>query len=110
MTTKKEDIPTYSLSIHDRLVLLNTLPKEGDVLTIRVLKELKQVLGLTEEELQKADVVLNNGQVRWNPGKGFKADIPIGKVAKAIIREVLEKLNKDKKLTEDHLDIWDMFC
>jgi len=65
---------------------------------------------LTEEELQKADVILNNGQVRWNPSKDFKAEIPIGKVAKAIIREMLEKLNKDKKLTEDHLDIWDMFC
>jgi len=101
---------TYPLTIGDRLMLLQTLPAEGDIITIRILRDLKTRLGITEAEHQELGIIVSpDGRVQWQAEKDKPKDISIGKVARAIINEALTKLNDNKKLTEAHLNIWDLF-
>jgi hypothetical protein len=97
------------MKVSDRLVLLHTLPKEGDIITVRVLRELKMDLALSEDEIRKLNVT--EGQnINFNQIDNFEKDIPMGKVRKSVIKSALQKLDAEKKLTEDHVLLWDMFC
>lgn len=40
------------LKTFDRLILLNILPKEGDVISLRVIRKLRDDLGFTEAEIK----------------------------------------------------------
>ena len=97
------------LSIKDRLVLLNTLPPEGNFATLKIVHELKMALAPSEEEAKAIDLVQEAGQLRWNPTKDVEKDVPIGKVARGVIETALKKLDAEKKLTPDHLSLYERF-
>lgn len=97
------------LNTFERLTLLNILPPEGDLITIRVLHGLKERLGFTEEELQALELRTEGQRVFWKPEADKEVDVEIGSKAESIIRETLEKLNKDKKIKEEHLSLCDKF-
>ena len=95
------------LSIMERLMLLNVLPPEGDFVTMKILRELKTELLFSEEEVEKAELVGGSNQTSWK--NDFVKDVQIGKVATAAIVDALKKLNDQKKLTEQHLPLYERF-
>ena len=60
--------PTVSLSFVDRFALLQVLPVEGSVMTIRILRDLKDELGFSEEEVKKSKLKEVPGGVHWDAG------------------------------------------
>ena len=93
--------------MRDRFVLLNILPPEGDISTIKIVHRLRMELAPTEKELKDYKVTQNEGQVQWDDAMEKKRgaqEKKIGAKAFSIIEEAFEKLNKDKKLTEGHLE------
>lgn len=96
------------LTIHDRITLLMILPGEGDFVTMRVLKKLKENLGFTEKEIKECNIVSNDGKITWG-NASYVADIEIGEIACEIIKSQLKKLDSDKKITEQILPIYEMF-
>ena len=102
------------LNIKERLLLLMMLlPQQGDIVTLRVLKGLKASLGFTEDELKKWDIRQEGQTFQWNPAlkpEETVAEIEIGPAAANIVKEQLKKLDGEKKLTEDAIDLWDKFC
>ena len=98
------------LEVFERLILLNILPKEGDFTTLKIIHDLKDSLSFTEEEHKELKFEHGtNNDIRWNIDADISKEIEIGDVAKNIIRETLEKLNKEKKLTEQHIPIYEKF-
>ena len=97
------------LGIKDRLVLLNTLPPEGNFATVKIVHELRMALAPSEEEATAIGLVQAEGQVRWDPTKDIEKDIPMGKVAKGIIESALKKLDESQKLTPEHLSLYEKF-
>lgn len=102
------------LTVPERLTLLEILPKEGSVLTLRVLRELQTNLSFTEKELKqyKMKIEAHGGRLRVNwdtkiPDDGKK--IQIGEAATAIIVRQLKELDRMKKLTMNMLTIYDKF-
>jgi hypothetical protein len=97
------------LSLFERLVILSILPGEGSYVTLRILQNLKLALSFTEEEIREWGIVSDKetNQTRWQ--QNGMADIPIGEKATDIIVEALSKLNKDKKLNEQMLGIYEKF-
>ena len=103
--------PTVSLSFVDRFALLQMLPVEGSVMTIRILRDLKDELGFSEEEVKKSKLKEVPGGVQWDAGMVAKLhkDVPMGEKARDIIRESLEGLEKQKKLKLEFLDLYERF-
>lgn len=96
-------------TIKDRLILLNILPKEGNILTLKVVRKLREALSFSEEELAEYKFVQDNERLSWTEPEKPTRDISVGKEGKKIIRESLEKLDKEKKLTEDHIDLYEKY-
>ena len=96
------------LGVAERITLQGILPAEGDLITMRVLKDLKTRLGFTEDEIKHYNIQASNGQISWK--NGDEAEIEIGEVATGIINGVLKKLDQDKKISEQTLSLYDKFC
>lgn len=98
------------LSIPERLVVFSILPSEGNFATWRILQNLKASLSFTEQEVKEWEIVndIEKKQTRWSLNAGV-ADIPIGEKAMDIIVEALKKLDRDHKLTENMLGVYEKF-
>lgn len=100
------------LSVQDRIILLNILPKEGDFTTLKVLRDLQSALSFKEEELAILKFQAVEGGTRWDPEGAnslSNVDINIGNVANALIVNSLQELSKNKKLTLEHLPTFEKF-
>jgi hypothetical protein len=97
------------LSVFERLILLNIMPKEGDITTLRIIRKLKDDLSFSEEEHAALELKNDNGNIAWKSEADIPKEIEIGEKAADIISDSLKKLNKEKKLTESHIPIYDRF-
>lgn len=101
------------LTILERLMLLGLLPREGNVLTLKIVRDLKSVLSFSEEEIKEYELKSptdNPNVFTWKKeANTVTAEVKIGEVAHSIIVEALKKLNDEKKLTEAHISIYDKF-
>ena len=97
------------LNVMGRLVLLNILPKEGDFTTLKIVRTMREDLSFTEEEHKKLNFQQEEGNVRWTQSADMERDINFGEKATDIIVEVLKKLNTDKKLAEQHFNLYEQF-
>ena len=102
------------LTLKERLLLsMMLLPQQGDIVTLRVLKSLKASLGFTEVEIEKWNVKQEGQTFTWNATlkpEDTLVEIEIGPAAFNIVKAALKKLDEEKKLTEDAIDLWDKFC
>ncbi len=97
------------LTVGERLILLQILPKEGNFITLRVLQELKSILGLTEKEIEKFGEK-TDGRVSLKKDALKKVvDISIGETAKGIVVELLKKMDTEKKLHENYFTLYEKF-
>jgi len=112
------------LGVFERLILLNVLPKEGDFTTLKIVRKLREDLSFTEEEhkvlqfKQAGEVYMDAagqekevplGTVHWKAEGDVPRDIPIGEKATDVIVGTLKKLDKDKKLTDQHFSLYEKF-
>jgi hypothetical protein len=105
-----------TLTVFERLTLLNILPAEGDIITLRVLRKLAESLSFTEEEharLQFRDVLDADGQktgrIEWKTEADQPTELEIGRKAQEIIAARFRELNAQKKLRPEHIDLYDKF-
>ena len=96
------------LGVGDRIILLSILPIEGDFTTIRIVHDLKQALSFTEEEHKTLQIKVEGDQIKWGGADGVK-EISIGPRAHVLIGDTLKELDSEKKITEDHLSLWEKF-
>ena len=97
------------LDVPDRLVLLNLLPAEGNVLTLRIVQELRLALAFSEKELLAAELVQKDGLARWNPEADVTKEVTIGSAASGLIVDALKKLEGESRLTVNHLSLYERF-
>ena len=96
------------LSVLDRIALLSLLPEQGDYTTIRIVHDLKQDLSFTEAEHLALNLqVTPEGGMRWDGT--VEREYDFGPRTVALIVDVLEKADKGKKLSADHLHVYELF-
>jgi len=96
------------LTILERLLLLNILPPAGDLVTIKIVRHLRESLSFTEQEIEERQIVQHEGgNVTWIEGepKAFE----LGAKAIETVVNVLKKLDKDGKVEEKHLSLFAKF-
>ena len=97
------------LSILNRILVLSIVPKEGDLLTMKVIRGFREKVSFTANELAEFNLKNNEGMFTWDRSKERKIEFEITPKETEIIKEGLETLNKEKKLTEQFLELCDMF-
>jgi hypothetical protein len=97
------------LNTFDRLILLNIMPKEGDITTLKIIRKLKDDLSFSEEEHTALQFKNEGGNIMWKEDADIQKEIEIGEKATDIIADALKALNKAKKLTEAHIPIYERF-
>lgn len=95
------------LSVGERLVLLSVLPQEGDFTTLKIIRNLKDDLSFTEEEHKLYQFQFEGEQVIWE-NNGDK-EINFGEKATDIIVNAFKKLDQQKKLRMEHIELYEKF-
>lgn len=100
-----------SLGVFERLVLLNILPAQGDYKSMKQVRELKEELAFSDEELGnlKFDDKTKPGEMLWIKEFDIPKKISFGSAVREIIADRLRELDKDKKLREAHVPLFETF-
>lgn len=99
------------LTVKQRFSLLSLLPKQSDFTTIKMTRVLKEDLSFDEEEHKKLEFVYNkDGSVSWDSqvAVGHLKEVHIPETIVSELRKTLERLEKSKKLEEQHIDFYEM--
>lgn len=82
------------LTIFERLLLLRALPAEGNLITLRIVRDLRTNLSMTEEEIKVQEVHQDETTqlIRWKD-PAYVRMIEIGEVSKDVIVKTLSGLN-----------------
>jgi len=97
------------LGVFERLILLNVLPKESDITSIKLIRKLREDLSFSEEEHKALQFKTEGGRMLWVADVVKPKEVAIGEKASDIIVSALKKLNNEKKLQEEHIPIYERF-
>ncbi len=98
------------LSIIERLLLLPILPAEGNLTTLRIARKLRESLSFSEKEHEDYESKQEGNEIKWNvAGQQYVKDVEIGPKALVMVEDALRKLDKDGKVTNIHLILFDKF-
>ena len=106
-----EDFKT-ELNLFESLVVMGLLPQTGNFATLKVVTEANLMLGATDEEsvLAGLEATPEGGVIArlgWTivPEKEFT----FKETLVGIIRDALQKLDDEEKLTMEHYRVWEKF-
>ena len=97
------------LNVKERLLLSGILPKENNFITLKIVRKLQENLSFNEDELKLLEFKMEANQIKWNQEVEQEKEIEIGEKATDIIVEALKELDKNKKLTNDHFELYEKF-
>lgn len=102
------------LNVAERIALLPVLPKEGDFTTLKILRELQEKIGFSEDDFKKFKLVTKvtdaGSRIEWDPKEGAKeVGIELGEKALEIVKEALLSLDKSKKLKPEQMTLYEKF-
>lgn len=100
------------LNLFERLVVMGLLPQTGNFATLKIVTEANMMLGATDEESVIAGLKPNEqgGVIALHgwlvvPEKEFT----FKETLLGIIRDALQKLDDEEKLTMEHYRVWEKF-
>ncbi len=97
------------LNVLERIIALGIMPEAGNFATLRVMNDLRMALSLTEAEFKEFGVKQEGDQMSWNPKGAEDREVKVGEKATDILVEALEKLDKEKKLLNQHYTLYEKF-
>jgi len=99
------------LNTFERLILLAILPREGNFITLKIIRQLREALSFTEEEVKVLKFVQDaeKQMTTWNLDADKPKEINMGEKATDLIVEALKKLDKGMKLTDQHFELYEKF-
>lgn len=96
------------MDIKNRIVLMNILPTEWTLTDMIIIKELKEKLNFSQEEIEKREIKTNeNWSISWKDWKD--KDIQFNEAEKSLINKSLNKLDREWKVAEQHIELFNIF-
>jgi hypothetical protein len=99
------------LVIPERLVLLDLLPNEGNYLTLKLVRKLREKLSFDEDELKDCEIAQDEATntVRWSQDKDVPKKMEFSDFEKDVIKKSLQELDDKKKLEPKHMSLYEKF-
>ena len=97
------------LTVFERLSLMPLLPHEGNYVTLTLIRNLTQKLGLKDEEFRKYDIKEADGKVSWNASLDTGTEISLGEKETDVINQILTALDKENKLKQEQYSLYEKF-
>jgi hypothetical protein len=98
-----------NLGIAERIRLMGMLQNyNGSLIEVKVVKDLLDELGFSEEEIEEKGIRASGDRVAWDD-RAEPKDIPMGNAAMGIIRDILKERDEKKQLTVVDVDLCDLF-
>jgi hypothetical protein len=124
------------LTVFERLTLQNILPREGDFITLKLVRKLREALAFSEKEIAEinfrnhwkcpecqrvelsAEVIkcpdcgiymILAGQVTWDEDKAIIKDVHMGDTMLALCKTTIKKLSDEQKLKEEQMSLYQKF-
>ncbi len=95
----------YDLDILERINLLGLLPSKGNLITVRIVSELRQTIGFSEREISDWKIKTEGEQITWDGTKVKTKEIIIGPSAIGILKERVKELDGAGDITEQVLPL-----
>jgi len=92
------------LSVKDRLGILSILPREGGMVTLRVVKDLRDKLPLTQEEIKAWG--FKDGTLLTKEQEEKEAEIEITLKEEEVIVAKMTELERTQRLPIALMDLW----
>ena len=94
------------VTIYERLILSQFLPSvgTGGLVKVRVLKELLDELGFSEEEIVEHNIRQVGERIKWDE-KGTAKEIEVGPVREELVLDVLRHLDAQERLDLQLLEL-----
>jgi hypothetical protein len=83
--------------------------KEGNFITFKTIANLKSKLLVTEGEEKEFELRIEDNRYLWNAKGQESIEIELTDGEKKLIKDQLMKFDKDNKLTEQHLSLYEKF-
>lgn len=96
------------LSVNNRLILLSIIPQQGDFTTLKIIRDMKDELSFSEEDHKKLQFRLEEETIHWEEGFEDK-EVNFGEKATDIIIDAFKKLDGQKKLRIEHMELYEKF-
>lgn len=96
-----------NLNIKERLLMATILPKESDIKTMTICKDIAAKTDLTQSEFEEIGFTTEGGAYSWS--KNIDKQIEFTEAEIQVVKEALKKLDDEKKITRDALDIYYKF-
>ena len=103
------------LEIHERLALLELLPKTGDYVALKTIRRAREMIGLTPEEQKKLNFheieIEGQAKIAWDRevAREMGVDVPIDEWTTDKIREILVELNKQEEIADRTFTLYEKF-
>lgn len=97
------------LTLAERIHVMNLLPEQADVITLRRISVARAALMPSEAEIKAWDVTIANGSFQWQPESDTSAVIEIGESMWDKISEILKEKSKANELNLAQLPLYEKF-
>ena len=86
------------LNVQERLTLSRLLPEKGNFETMSAMESLRQVLFLSEDEVEAVELKQTDTAITWNEKGAERVEIDLTSKGKQILLEALEELDEKGEL------------
>jgi len=97
------------LTVGERLIILQILPKEGNFTTLRLTRDLGNKVGISADEFEEFEIKQEENLIKWNDKGSIEKSIDFKNKEIEIISAELKNLDKEKKLEFRHFSIFEKF-
>ena len=103
------------LNIQERLGLMELLPREGGYAALKELRRAREIFSLTPEEIKEVNYtetpapVGRGTTIHWDTEKETLKELPVSEYITDEIKKALEKLERDKRLSEQYFTLYEKF-
>jgi hypothetical protein len=92
------------LNVKEILALPALLPKKGNIITQTLVKDLRNRISLTQEEMKLVGLTPTSQGLQWKD-KEFTKEVDISEVELTMMRNEIDSLDKTGEINQDILDL-----
>jgi hypothetical protein len=100
------------LEIHERLALLEILPKQGSYAELKALRKAREIISFTQEEIDFYQLKIGDDKLwHWATAKASQKvlDAPIEQYVAETIRKALAEMESKHAMTEMYTSLYEKF-